>query len=231
MDAKELPARPSLEQYKKQAKDLLKACKAGDPEAAQRVQKHHPHPNKLAGSGRLKPRPTLADAQITIAREHGFESWPKFAKHIEQAITQSLIAGVNDPLAAFIEAACVPLDGSWHASGTLDRAEAILAAYPDVARSNIHAAAILGDDAGVRRFLALNAGNATAKGGPHGWDALTHLCLGSRRSKHKGECAADSQSGNPQFRKRSGGVECQPAGYSYRFEGFRNHLLGPVDEL
>lgn len=177
MDAKELPARPSLEQYKKQAKDLLKACKAGDPEAAQRVQKHHPHPNKLAGSGRLKPRPTLADAQITIAREHGFESWPKFAKHIEQAITQSLIAGVNDPLAAFIEAACVPLDGSWHASGTLDRAEAILAAYPDVARSNIHAAAILGDDAGVRRFLALNAGNATAKGGPHGWDALTHLCF------------------------------------------------------
>ena len=88
MDAKELPARPSLEQYKKQAKDLLKACKAGDPETVQQVQKHHPHPNKLSGSGALKPKLTLADAQITIAREHGFESWPKFAKHIEELAAQ-----------------------------------------------------------------------------------------------------------------------------------------------
>jgi ankyrin repeat protein len=83
---------------------------------------------------------------------------------------------IGDPLAAFIEAACVPLD-SGHASGTLERAEAILAEHPDVASSNIHTAAILGDDAAVRRFLALDARNATAKGGPRGWDALTHLCF------------------------------------------------------
>lgn len=82
----------------------------------------------------------------------------------------------GDPLAAFIEAACVPLD-TGHRFGTLDRAEAILAAHPEVASSDIHAAAILGDDAAVRRFLALDAGNATAKGGPRGWDALTHLCF------------------------------------------------------
>lgn len=37
--------------------------------------------------------------------------------------------------------------------------------------------AILGDDAAVRRFLALDAGNATSKGNPLGWDALTHLCF------------------------------------------------------
>src|SRR5580658_6599217 len=42
MDAKELPALPSLEQYKKQAKDLLKACKAGNPEAVQQIKEHHP---------------------------------------------------------------------------------------------------------------------------------------------------------------------------------------------
>lgn len=63
----------------------------------------------------------------------------------------------------------------WH--GTLERAEAILAAHPEIANSNIHTAAILGDDAGVRRFLALDAGNATAKGGSLGWDALTYLCF------------------------------------------------------
>ena len=82
----------------------------------------------------------------------------------------------DDPLTAFIKAACVPRDAG-HSSGTLERAEAILAAHPDLAGRTAHAAAILGDDAGVRRFLALDAGNATAKGGPYGWDALTHLCF------------------------------------------------------
>lgn len=82
----------------------------------------------------------------------------------------------GDPIAEFIEAACVPLD-SGHSSGTLERAEAILAAHPEVAGGNIHTAAILGDDAAVRQFLAHDAGNAKVKGGPHGWDALTHLCF------------------------------------------------------
>jgi Ankyrin repeats (3 copies) len=79
--------------------------------------------------------------------------------------------------AAFIRAACVPVDGSWHASGTLDEAEAILAAHPEVSGSSIHVVAILADDAGVRRFLALDSGAATASGGPYGWDPLTHLCF------------------------------------------------------
>jgi ankyrin repeat protein len=81
----------------------------------------------------------------------------------------------RDPLDAFIDAACVPLDD--HASGTLDRADAILAAHPDVATRGIHAAAILGDDETVRRFLERDPALARAKGGPRGWDALTHLCF------------------------------------------------------
>jgi len=76
---------------------------------------------------------------------------------------------MSDPRAAFMEAAV------WH--GTLERADAILAAHPEIASSDIHSAAILGDDAAVRRFLALDPGNATVKGGPRGWDALTHLCF------------------------------------------------------
>jgi ankyrin repeat protein len=82
----------------------------------------------------------------------------------------------DEPFAGFVEAACVPLD-SGHASGTLERAQAILSAHPDLANRNVHAAAILGDEPAVRRFLALDAGSATAKGGPRGWDALTHLCF------------------------------------------------------
>jgi len=63
----------------------------------------------------------------------------------------------------------------WH--GPLDRAEAILASDPGVASSDIHTAAIVGDDQSVREFLAADGGSATAKSGPLGWDALTHLCF------------------------------------------------------
>jgi ankyrin repeat protein len=86
------------------------------------------------------------------------------------------MSAMTDPLTMFIDAACVPLD-SGHASGTLERADQILAAHPEIASATIHTAAILGDDGAVRRFLALDAGAATAKGGPRGWDALTHLCF------------------------------------------------------
>jgi len=81
-----------------------------------------------------------------------------------------------DVRAQFIEAACIPLDHP-HSSGTLERVEAILAEHPEVASSDIHTAAILGDDASVRRFLARDAASTTATSRPHGWDALTHLCF------------------------------------------------------
>ena len=40
MDAKELPPRPNLENYKNLAKAFLKAYKSGDPTAMRRVQEH-----------------------------------------------------------------------------------------------------------------------------------------------------------------------------------------------
>ncbi len=94
-----LPPRPSLEQYKKQAKDLVRACTSGDPEAigdwAQKwieaLARRHgsTHVSQIANqleefAGRkLSARCLLTDAQFVIARAHGFVSWPKFAKHIE----------------------------------------------------------------------------------------------------------------------------------------------------
>jgi ankyrin repeat protein len=70
---------------------------------------------------------------------------------------------------AFIKAA------TWH--GDLDEAEALLAQYPQLAQSDIHIAAILGDHTGVRKFLSQDAGNATATAEPYGANALTHLAL------------------------------------------------------
>jgi ankyrin repeat protein len=176
--ARALPANPSLEQYKKQAKELVKAFRAADRAALDRVRLHHPRLGKLSDSALPKARIALTDAQLVIAREHGFESWPQFAREIENInFRRETIA---DPVSEFIIAACVPLDGTSHSSGTLDRAEAILAAHAEVARANIYTAAILADDAAVRKFLADSPRaftSATAKGGPNGWDPLTYLCF------------------------------------------------------
>jgi ankyrin repeat protein len=75
----------------------------------------------------------------------------------------------EDPRAEFINASV------WH--GSLDRANEILAAHPEVAGGDIYTAALLGDHEAVARFLAVNPAEATAKGGPRHWDALTYLCF------------------------------------------------------
>jgi ankyrin repeat protein len=53
----------------------------------------------------------------------------------------------------------------------------VLAKYPHVATSSIYTAAVLADEASVRRSVARDPAAATAKGGPRGWDALTYLCF------------------------------------------------------
>jgi ankyrin repeat protein len=70
-----LPAAPSLEQLRKQAKDLLRAHRAGDPDAIARVAAHHPQPDEP-----LK----LTGAQLVVAREHGFPSWPRLRAYVER---------------------------------------------------------------------------------------------------------------------------------------------------
>ena len=171
MPEKELPSLPSLEQHKKQAKDLLHSSELSEPEALQRFRKHLPQ-RKSA-----REKFSLTDAQLVIAREYGFESWPKFTRQIELVRHQNSAAAQSDPVKAFLEAASVPRDGSNHNAGTLYLAEAILAEHPEVAADSIFTAAILGDVAAVTRFISANVGDATRTGGPYDWDALTYLCF------------------------------------------------------
>lgn len=175
MPRRSLPDQPNIEQYKKQAKDLLHAHAEAEPAALDRIAQHHPRLGKQTPQAIRAIPFHLADAQLVIAREHGFEGWPKFSKHIEMLRLTRAAASLDDPAAAFIEAACVPLDS--HSSGTLDSAEIILAQYPYVAAASIYTAAILADEDAVRAFLMRDPGSATQKGGPRGWDALTHLCF------------------------------------------------------
>ncbi len=167
-----LPDRPNLEQFKKQAKELRRAAAAGEAEALARVEKHHP---RFHDAARLRAI-ALADAQLVLAREYGFESWPKFAQQIETLRMNRAVEELRDAASSFIEAACVDRHG-WHEAGTLEYAELILARHPEAATANIYCAAVLGDAAGVREHLARDPELATATGGAHGWDALTYLCF------------------------------------------------------
>lgn len=71
---KELPARPSLEHLKGQAKSLLSAVKNQDSDALSAVKEFHPD---QAGEFQL------SDAQLVVARKNGFDSWPKLSHYVE----------------------------------------------------------------------------------------------------------------------------------------------------
>ena len=63
----------------------------------------------------------------------------------------------------------------WH--GSLDRANEMLHRHPELASSDIHTAAVVGDEAVVRRFIAEDPSSVKAKSPPYGGDALNYLGL------------------------------------------------------
>jgi hypothetical protein len=74
-----LPARASLEQLRKQAKELLKNYRAGDSVAIERFCAIIP---QLVDSSSDEDV-ALSDAQFVLAREFGFENWAALKQHIE----------------------------------------------------------------------------------------------------------------------------------------------------
>ena len=62
-----LPARPSLEQLRKRAKELLRAARSGDADCRLSL--------RASKARRVRATAVLADAQFVIAREHGFNRW------------------------------------------------------------------------------------------------------------------------------------------------------------
>ena len=82
MPERELPSRPNLEQFRKQAKDLVKERARAAPDALARIRDYHPRLRGLPDLDIQNASFKLSDAQWIIAREHAFESWPKFARHL-----------------------------------------------------------------------------------------------------------------------------------------------------
>ncbi len=81
MTTSKLPARPSLESLRKQAKKLARGIAAGDAEAIARARAQLPQA-KLPLSQR--------DAQLVLAREYGFPGWQDLVKEVKQRLGRGL---------------------------------------------------------------------------------------------------------------------------------------------
>ena len=106
-----LPARPSLEQLKNQAKDLLKAYRAGQPLAVARFREAMP---RLFGAVNDQPDPpsvSLRDAHLVVAREYGFASWSQMHTHI---VERESIPMIEMTVEAVVEVEAVKVNPNNH---------------------------------------------------------------------------------------------------------------------
>jgi len=175
VESRSLPPRPNLQQYKKQAKELLKACSSGHPddihlwaerwfetnaEQTHREQMDHIE-KRVRASKLLKPDPTLADAQFFVAREHGFENWPKFVKQI-QALHR------EDSLEATFEAAASAI-----ASGDIQTLRRLLRTQPEL----IHARSQRLHNSTLLHYVAANGIEDFRQKTPSNIVEITNLLL------------------------------------------------------
>lgn len=82
MPVKPLPPDADIDHLKYQTRDLFKARKERDPQAAQRIREFHPRFNHATDAAIFDANFSLADAQLTIARERGFASWPRLKRRV-----------------------------------------------------------------------------------------------------------------------------------------------------
>ena len=141
------PYRPDFNQFKRQAKELLKAYRAGDAERSRRSERHEQAPDPAAFA--------LHDAQRVLARSYGFASWQKLKSYVQtiQPYWRPLEIKSDDDASKFLRLACITYFDADHPSRR-DRARQIFAEKPHLAKANIYTAAAVGDVAAVADFLA-----------------------------------------------------------------------------
>ena len=73
--SRQLPPHPSIEQLKKQAKDLRKEHQSADAEVMAQIKEHLPRFADASDEEVRTAEISLQDCQHIVAREYGFESW------------------------------------------------------------------------------------------------------------------------------------------------------------
>src|SRR5215204_5847479 len=129
MELKLLPFRAGLEEYERQAGELLDAYRAGDPVATECFKERHPRflDSKIPW---LSKNPSddevcaagldLDDARLTLARRYDFRDWAALADHVTAVVRD------DSPVARFESAVEAVI------AGDLDSLESLLREHPEL---------------------------------------------------------------------------------------------------
>jgi len=139
---------PNLDFYRRRAKDLLALARSGDDSALARFTRHHPDFEGGSSFSEI----ALHQAQLVIARENGFSSWPRLKAYIgalertrEQRppeMLQSIVRAEDaDALAGFLES----------------HADAVELRVEPLGFTALHIATSIGWQAGVELLLEAGA--------------------------------------------------------------------------
>jgi ankyrin repeat protein len=122
MDLRPLPFRSPLEQYQRQAEQLLDAHRSGDTQAIRIIHENHPRfldakipwlPRNLSAAEIHSAALDCADAQLALARWYSFQGWPALAEHVAavardgpvhqfESATEAVITGDLTGLASWL---------------------------------------------------------------------------------------------------------------------------------
>lgn len=80
--SRRLPARPHLDVPKREARELLEACRQGHADALDRIRRRHPKFKDTPDDAAITAHFKLSDAQLTIAREYAFTTWAELKQRI-----------------------------------------------------------------------------------------------------------------------------------------------------
>jgi uncharacterized protein len=172
-----LTPRSSLDALRKEAKRWLKALRAQDKQAHNRLRRSYPDAPLQLG---------LRDVQHALAREHGMDSWSALKTAVAEAAIDN--SGHATLLAEFLEHARLrygirPGSSRWDGNYSDDPsrwryAARILARHPKIVRGNIHAASVSGDVTEVERILSVQPAAASEHVALDGQLPLEYVCYG-----------------------------------------------------
>jgi hypothetical protein len=96
MPTKRLPISADISHLKHQAKDLLLDFRNGKMSAYQRIREFHPKFIDLSDVLISEQTFSLSDAQLSIAREYGYSSWPRLKTVVSEAEDLGVLLIHND---------------------------------------------------------------------------------------------------------------------------------------
>ena len=198
-----LPAHPSLENLRNQARTLQQLVRAGLPGALDAVAEFHPRLGSLSPGDPGRAAFSRADAQLVIARQYGFPSWPRLRQHLAVVAEYSRsphvqptggpVAGAVGPAGLaddFLRLACLIYDG--YDPARVEQARQILAEHPEVALVSIYTSAAAGEHENVTALLLADPGVARRQGGPFDWDPLLYAAYSRVRSPRPGRSTLEA---------------------------------------